>query len=122
MEKKMTQKEYYEVIVKALKGEEVAVPVDEMVEFINGRVTALEKKATNKKATKTQEENEKVKADMLDVLEGGSLTATEIMNALAETYPGISIQKVSALIRILEKDEKKIVRTIDGKKTKFSLA
>lgn len=117
MEKKMTKVEMF----TAIKAK-VADNAD-MVDFLNHEIELLQKKSANKKATKTQEENELVKADIVDYLAtNGAKTATEIMNGLAEKYAGISIQKVSALIRILEKEENKIARRIDGKKTVFSVA
>lgn len=119
-EKKITQKEFYDALVKALKGEEQPFTTDELVEFVDGRVAQLNKKSTNRKPNKTQTENEPLKAELLALLTNEGMTVSEIM-AKSETFSGKSNQKVSALLRIL-KEEGKVVRDDTGKKTLYRLA
>ena len=80
----------------------------------------LNKKAQNKKATKTQEQNIGIKTTILEVLATiGSGTVTDIQNG-NEGLSALSNQKVSALVRqLVESGE--VVKTVDKKKSIFSL-
>jgi Glu-tRNA(Gln) amidotransferase subunit E-like FAD-binding protein len=89
------------------------------VEFAQGRIEALNKKAATKKPTKTQVENEALKGKIADVLDSDGQTVTEILSKLA--VEGLSNQKVSAILRqMVESGE--VVKTTDKKKSLFSLA
>jgi hypothetical protein len=120
MANKMTQKDWYAEIVKALKGEYTPVTVDNMIEFINDRVEKLSKKSSSKKPTKTQVENEGVKDTILEVL--AELDVPTSATALA-TDPRINVsnQKVSALLRQLI-EVGKVVRIEKKGKALFSVA
>jgi len=88
----------------------------EVVEKLTAIKTSYENKATNKKPTANQKENEVLKAQIVEFLEkGGSYTATEVMKGIGLE----SIQKVSALLSQLTKAEV-IVKTVDKKKALFS--
>ena len=91
-----------------------------MVDFIDHELELLAKKSANKKPTKTQEENEGIKAEILGVLTNEGMTVTEIQSK-SETLGGLSNQRVSALLRQLVADNK-VVKVIDKKKSYFSLA
>lgn len=118
MANKMTQKDYYNEIIKALLNEDGTLTVDEMVEFIKGRLALLEKKSANRKPTKTQAENENVKNDILSALTAEGQTVSEIIENMTEK---VSCQKASALLRQLI-DEGKVKKSSDKKKSLFSLA
>ena len=115
MANKITKKEMFTMIKAQVKDNA------EMVAFIDHEIELLEKKASNKKATKTQEANVGIKSTILAVLEGGkSMTVTEMQGASAELGE-LSNQKVSALVRqLVEAGE--VVKTIDKKVSRFSLA
>ena len=115
MANKITKKEMFTMIKAQVKDNA------EMVAFIDHEIELLDKKASNKKATKTQEANVGIKSTILAVLEGGkSMTVTEMQGASAELGE-LSNQKVSALVRQLVEADK-VVKTIDKKVSRFSLA
>ena len=115
MANKITKKEMFTMIKAQVKDNA------EMVAFIDHEIELLDKKASNKKATKTQEANVGIKSTILTVLEGAKpMTVTEMQGASAELGE-LSNQKVSALVRQLV-DAGKVVRTIDKKVSRFSLA
>lgn len=115
MANKITKKEMFTMIKAQVKDNA------EMVAFIDHEIELLDKKAFNKKATKTQEANIGIKSTILAVLEGGKpMTVTEMQGASAELGE-LSNQKVSALVRqLVEAGE--VVKTIDKKVSRFSLA
>ena len=115
MANKITKKEMFTMIKAQVKDNA------EMVAFIDHEIELLDKKASNKKATKTQEANVGIKSTILAVLEGNkSMTITEMQGASAELGE-LSNQKVSALVRqLVEAGE--VVKTIDKKVSRFSLA
>lgn len=115
MANKITKKEMFTMIKAQIKDNA------EMVAFIDHEIELLDKKASNKKATKTQEANVGIKSTILAVLEGGkSMTVTEMQGASTELGE-LSNQKVSALVRqLVEAGE--VVKTIDKKVSRFSLA
>lgn len=116
MANKMTQKDYYKEIIALARTN----AREDIVEFCEGRIEVLEKKSANKKPTKTQAENETYKDAIRKAL--GSVdkgvTVTELQS-LDETLGALSNQRVSALLRLMG-DE--IVKTVDKKKSYFSLA
>ena len=115
MANKITKKEMFTRIKAQVKDNA------EMVAFIDHEIELLDKKASNKKATKTQEANIGIKATILTVLEGAKpMTVTEMQGASAELGE-LSNQKVSALVRQLV-EVGKVVKTIDKKVSRFSLA
>lgn len=93
---------------------------DEMVAFIDHELELLAKKSANKKPTKTQEENESIKTEILDVLTTDGMTVTEIQSK-SDVLNSLSNQRVSALLRQLVADNK-VVKVVDKKKSYFSLA
>ena len=115
MANKITKKEMFTMIKAQVKDNA------EMVAFIDHEIELLNKKASNKKATKTQKANVGIKSIILAVLKGGkSMTVTEMQGASAELGE-LSNQKVSALVRqLVEAGE--VVKTIDKKVSRFSLA
>ena len=117
MANKITKREVIGMMMK----EEVVKANPTYVAYLENELALLNKKAQNKKATKTQEQNVGIKATILEVLATiGSGTVTEIQNGNAE-LSALSNQKVSALVRqLVESGE--VVRTTDKKKSIFSLA
>ena len=115
MEKKLTKKDRFNQLLA------VAEVVDnkELVEFINHEIELLNKKASNKKATKNQEENVGIKAEILNTLTEVGVTVTELMTK-SEVLGSYQNQKITALLKQL-KDEGKVVKTYDKKKAYFAL-
>lgn len=119
MANKITQKEMFTEVIAVLKGEESAIEVSDMVEFLKGRIEKLEKKSASKSPTKTQVENEGIKEVILATLSDQPMTITDLQKANVELGV-LSNQKVSALVRQLVVAEK-VVRAMEGKKVVFTL-
>ena len=117
---KMTIANKFDEVVKALQGEASAMTVEEMVDFINDRKEKSVKKSSTKKTTAHQKENEGVKATILANLTSEGQTVTELMASSAD-FDGFTNQRLSALLRQLVIDGK-VVKTIEGKKSYFSVA
>ena len=117
MANKITKREVIGMMMK----EEVVKANPTYVAYLENELVLLDKKAQNKKATKTQEQNVGIKATILKVLATiGSGTVTDIQNG-NEELSALSNQKVSALVRqLVESGE--VVKTTDKKKSIFSLA
>ena len=117
MANKITKRE----VIGMMMTEEVVKANPTYMAYLENELALLDKKAQNKKATKTQEQNVGIKATILEVLATiGSGTVTDIQNG-NEELSALSNQKVSALIRqLVESGE--VVRTTDKKKSIFSLA
>ena len=117
MANKITKRE----VIGMMMNEEVVKANPTYVAYLKNELALLDKKAQNKKATKTQEQNVGIKATILEVLATiGSGTVTDIQNGNAE-LSALSNQKVSALVRQLV-ESGKVVRTTDKKRSIFSLA
>ncbi len=112
---KVTKKEMFEML-KDVAG--VAENAD-MVAFIDHEIELLNKKSANKKATKTQEENVGIKAEIMAVLTADGATVSDIQTKSA-TLSALSNQRVSALLRQLV-ESGKVAKTVDKKKSYFSL-
>ena len=117
MANKITKRE----VIGMMMNEEVVKANPTYVAYLENELALLDKKAQNKKATKTQEQNKGIKAIILEVLATiGSGTVTDIQNG-NEELSALSNQKVSALVRqLVESGE--VVKTVDKKKSIFSLA
>lgn len=117
MANKITKRE----VIGMMMNEEVVKANPTYVAYLKNELALLDKKAQNKKATKTQEQNKGIKAIILEVLATiGSGTVTDIQNG-NEELSTLSNQKVSALVRqLVESGE--VVKTVDKKKSIFSLA
>ena len=115
MEKKITKAQMFAQI------REVVADHDDMVEFIDHELELLAKKSASKKPTKTQEQNEVLKADIVEVLrtfENGA-TASEVLGA-SEKFAGLSNQKISTMLNQLVKVGT-VEKTTDKKRSIFSV-
>lgn len=114
MAKKMTIVEMYEAIMGKCEG----VLSKEELEFLASRKDLVAKKNATRKPTKAQEENEGIKAQILEFMSDGvSRTVTDIMKGVGLE----SNQKTSALVRQL-KEADLLVRTESKGKAWFTLA
>lgn len=111
---KMTIAKMYEGIIAKVEG----VLSQAEIDFLNERKELHLKKNASRKPTKAQEENEVIKASILDFMKDGKLyTITEIQKGVGlETN-----QKTSALVRQL-KDKGLVIRSENKGKAYFGLA
>jgi predicted HTH transcriptional regulator len=111
---KVTIKDQFVEVAEVLRS----VDREDLAEFIDGRVAVLDKKAANKKATAKQEENEILKAQILDTLtaEDKAFTVGELIKVF-----GVSSQKMSALLTQMVKDGA-VARTVEKKVAYFKAA
>ena len=112
----MTKKEMFATIVTLLADN------TEVVEFCNHEIELLANRKTSKTPTKTQKANE----DIMNTIERdlaefeAPVTVTELI-AGGEGLEGLTNQKVSALLRKMV-EAGRVVKTIESKKAKFTLA
>lgn len=124
MEKKITKKEMFTSIVKAI--DTYLIEFDDnrfnsdMVSFLQHEIELLDKKSNSKKPTATQIANEGLKTEILNVLTTEGMTASEVL-ASSDAFAGLSNQKISALLNQL-KTEGKVIKDTDSKKSIFKLA
>lgn len=118
---KMTIAQKFDDVVNFITGEgQVTLSQNEIVEFLNDRKDKAIKKAGNRKPTSTQKANEGIKAIILDNLTAEGQTVTELQ-ANTPDLAEYSNQKLSAILRQLVLDGS-VVKTVDKKKSYFSLA
>ena len=123
MEKKLTKKDYFEMI----KG--VCADRTDIVDFCNHEIELLSRKNSKSGATKTQKENEIVANMLVEELAkiGKPITITDLMNTSAtikdytlENGNNLTNQKISAIFKQLVESQK-IVKVVDKKKSYFSI-
>ena len=116
MSKKKTIKEMFEQIKKNYNL------TQEEIDFIDSRIAVTERKNSKTgKLTPTQQENENLKQAIVDnMVEGTLYTITDLIKGI-EVLNDKSNQKVSALVRLLIA-EGKVVKTVDKRKSYFSLS
>lgn len=115
---KMTNVKALSYVIENFENE---VPTDVFEKLVAIR-TSFEKKSASKKPTANQEANEGFKATIIEVLTNAdkALTVTEIQTVNAE-LGALSNQRVSALLRQLI-EANKVIKTVDKKKSFFSIA
>ena len=115
--KKVTKREYYGMI---LRMAEVQGRQD-LVDFINHEIELLDKKASNKRLTKVQVENENIKGIIIETLENlGKAVSISEMQEANEELAEFSNQKISALLTQLVKNGK-VARVEDKRKALFKI-
>lgn len=120
--KRITKREWLEEIKVVVLGADIEEATkDGMMDFINHEIELLEKKHSTGQ-TKTQKENEVIMERILELLAeiNEPVTITEFQEQKEELRQ-YSNQKLSALLKKLV-DSGKVVKTIDKKKSYFSLA
>lgn len=115
MEKKITKKQMYEMIMRETNNQEI-------ITFCKYELELLDKKSSKSSQTKTQVENEKIKTAIVESLTkiAKSVTITELQELDTEMAQ-FSNQKLSALLKQLVAS-KKVIRTEDKKKAYFSIS
>ena len=119
--KKLTKKEMFAMvreIVVANGGNNTEM----LIGFIDHEVELLTRKNTGeKKMTATQVANEAIKAEILAEMKAGKLyTCSDIIKEVP-ICNGFPTQKVAPMMNALA-DAGKVVKTVDKRKTYFSLA
>ena len=123
MEKRLTKKDYFEMI----KG--VCADRTDIVDFCNHEIELLSRKNSKSGATKTQKENEIVANMLVEELAkiGKPITITDLMNTsetvknyTLENGNNLSNQKISAIFKQLVENQR-IVKVVDKKKSYFSI-
>ena len=123
MEKRLTKKDYFEMI----KG--VCADRTDIVDFCNHEIELLSRKNSKSGATKTQKENEIVANILIEELAkvGKPITITDLMNTsdtiknyTLENGNNLTNQKISAIFKQLV-ESNKIVKVVDKKKSYFSI-
>lgn len=97
---------------------------DEVIAKLEAMITALDKKAQNRKPTAQQEQNEKFKEMIINFLTecGECKTVTEIQLAIPDLNPAqVTNQRAGAIIRELVKAGT-LVRTVEKRKAYFGIA
>jgi hypothetical protein len=114
---KMTKREMFEMI----KG--VCANDTRIVEFCEHEIELLNRKSSKNTQTKTQIENESIKGAIVNALTeiAKPVTITE-MQELNTEMANYSNQKLSALLKQLVENDKKVVKTVDKKKSYFTVA
>lgn len=122
MEKKMTKKEMFAMVLAVVENVDCGHK-EEMVNFLNHEIELLANKKSSSAKTKTQVENEKIMEQIVEELAkiNKPVTISEMQEA-SEVLKAHSNQKLSALLKKLIEEEKRVVKTIDKKKSYFSLA
>ena len=123
MEKRLTKKDYFEMI----KG--VCADRTDIVDFCNHEIELLSRKNSKSGATKTQKENEIVANMLVEELAkiGKPITITDLMNTSGtvkgytlENGNNLTNQKISAIFKQLV-ESNRIVKVVDKKKSYFSI-
>lgn len=125
MTKRMTKKEMFAVVAKVVENT-TSVPAEEkteMLNFLNHEIELLEKKSSKSGQTKTQKENELLKAELLTAFAEMEqpVTISEFCEKTSHPVGKLSNQKLSALLNQLVKAGK-MVKTIEKKKSYFAVA
>lgn len=120
--KKMTKRDYFNGLLGVIENHKDSIEnYEEFKAFIEREIELLNKKRSNSKPTKTQIENEKIKAKILEVLTDVNevMTISELMTA--DGLENYSNQKLSVLCHQLV-NEHKIVNTKVKKVSYFKIA
>lgn len=120
--KKMTKRDYFNQVLAIVENAKENIEnYEDVKNFIEHEIELLNKKKSSTKPTKTQVENEKIKARILEVLTEVNevMTISELMTA--DGLEGYSNQKLSALANQLVKEEK-VVKTSVKKVSYFKIA
>ena len=119
---RMTKRAWFEVLTN-LVNESTYENKEGAIAFINHEVELLNRKSASHTMTKTQKENLVVVENIREVLRtfDRPVTITEMLTD--ERLNGCSNQKISALLRGMgENGTKEVVKTVDKKRSYFSLA
>ena len=119
--KKMTHKDYFTALLNMPEVQNYPG----MTEFIEGRITALEKKASApKKETESDKVKSGIKADVLAFLsanEGKKFTITQMMKQVPNLPAEISNQRLTSLVTQMVR-ENEVERVVEKRVSYFTIA
>ena len=119
--KKMTHKDYFTALLDMPEVQNYPG----MTEFIEGRITALEKKASApKKESEADKVKSGIKADVLAFLsanEGKKFTITQKMNSVPNLPAEISNQRLTSLVTQMVR-ENEVERVVEKRVSYFTIA
>lgn len=123
MTKKMTKKEMFAMVINVVSETEVENK-EEMLKFLNHEVELLEKKSGKSGETKTQKENKILMEQLVEAL--GEMekpvTISEFQSKSTHEVATLSNQKLSSLLKkLVEEENPKVVKTVEKKKSYFSV-
>lgn len=121
-EKKITKKERFMELINLVNASETESKA-EMIAFLEHEIELLERKSSSSAKTKTQQEHEKIMALIVEELRkvGKPVTITELMKE-SVVMAEYSNQKLSSLLKKLtEAENPVVVKTIEKKKSYFSV-
>ena len=118
MEKKITKRNYFEMVIELA----TANGRQDLVDFANHEIDLLDNKKKSNTLTATQKENENIKTSIVAELARIATPVTiSDLQAQSEILKDFSNQKISALLKQLV-DNKQVVKVTDKKKSYFSIA
>ena len=110
-EKRITKREYFEMLAKVVESAEISAEKrEELKAFIGREVELLNKKSGTGKETKTQKENKALAEVVLAEL----IKASEVLGAY-------TTQKLTPIMKTLEK-EGKVVVSVEKKRNYYTVA
>lgn len=114
MANKVTKKMMFEALIA-----KYPFTADEK-EFLLHEIEIIEAKRANKKPTKAQEENEKLKAEIVEVIGNKALTVSAVWKSKDEWILNYSNQKFSALMNAMV-EEGRLKKVTDKRVSYFSV-
>ena len=114
MANKVTKKMMYEALIAKYQ-----LTADEE-KFLRHEIELIEAKKANKKPTKAQEENEKLKAEIVEVIGTQALTVSAVWKSKDEWILNYSNQKFSALMNAMV-EEGRLKKVTDKRVSYFSV-
>lgn len=119
----MTKREMFNIAINTING--TAIPEkEEVLAGLRHEIELLDSRKSSKRSTptKNQKENAVIMERIYDALVdiGNPVTVTELLNHGIEGYE-LTNQRASALLRQL-KDEGRVVKTTDKRKSLFAVA
>lgn len=119
--KKMTKKEMFAEVIAVVERVEVENKA-EMLNFLAHEVELLNKKSSKSGQTKTQKENVLLMEQLVVALSKMEkpVTISEFQGLSTSEVATLSNQKLSALLKKLV-EENKVVKTVEKKKSYFSV-
>ena len=114
MANKVTKKMMFEALIAKYHLTE-----DEK-KFLRHEIELIEAKKANKKPTKAQEENEKLKAEIVEVIGTQALTVSAVWKSKNEWIGNYSNQKFSALMNAMV-EEGRLKKVTDKRVSYFSV-
>lgn len=119
--KKMTHKDYFAALLEMPE----VMNYPGMTEFIEGRIAALEKKASApKKESEADKVKSGIKADVLAFLsanEGKKFTITQMMKSVPNLPAEISNQRLTSLVTQMVR-ENEVERVVEKRVSYFTIA